>query len=253
MTIDKPALKALAEAAMQVEDEHEWYSPDGGYGLDPTDLKLIAAAKPAAILSLLAEIERLDSESLCPACKSSGEGWVMSDSGPDAHHIQVDCPECFGPGTMVGAYKAMKIQRDSQIERTTKAGGELFFMRIEFEKLKAENESLRKDAERNNRMLVASCITIGEICEALGIDNHSEPDMIVEAVRELKADKGRLREDLILAKQAPLYSVRRDAWRYRWLRDHHIGDDPESINLECAGTPGLSAAIDAAAGNDESI
>lgn len=53
--------------------------------------------------------------------------------------------------------------------------------------LLAENEALRKDAERNNRMLVASCITIGEICEALGIDNYSEPDMIVEAVRELKA------------------------------------------------------------------
>lgn len=50
----------------------------------------------------------------------------------------------------------------------------------------SEVESLRKDAERNNRMLVSAAITIGEICEALGIDNHSEPDMIVEAVRELK-------------------------------------------------------------------
>ena len=35
-------------------------------------------------------------------------------------------------------------------------------------------------------MLVSAAITLGEICEALGIDNHSEPDMIVEAVRELK-------------------------------------------------------------------
>lgn len=82
-----------------------------------------------------------EDEQLCPACKGSGEGWVLSDGGPDAHHIQVDCPECFGPGTMRSAYEAMKIQRDSHIERTNKAGGELFFMRI-------ENESLRKDAER---------------------------------------------------------------------------------------------------------
>lgn len=63
---------------------------------------------------------------------------------------------------------------------------------------------------------------------------------------QLKAENVRLREELILAKQAPLYSTRRDAGRYRWLRDHHVGDDPASINLDCASEPGLSAAIDAA-------
>jgi hypothetical protein len=37
-----------------------------------------------------------------------------------------------------------------------------------------------------------------------------------------------------------------DAARYRWLRDEHIGDDPESINLPVSKRPGLDAAIDAA-------
>lgn len=37
-----------------------------------------------------------------------------------------------------------------------------------------------------------------------------------------------------------------DAERYRWLRDHHIGDDAESINLLPAPNRGLDAAIDAA-------
>jgi hypothetical protein len=61
--------------------------------------------------------------------------------------------------------------------------------------LEKEVESLRKDAELNKRRLRTVCLTIGEICEALGIDNHSEPDMIVEAVRELKVEVDELRKD----------------------------------------------------------
>jgi hypothetical protein len=38
----------------------------------------------------------------------------------------------------------------------------------------------------------------------------------------------------------------KDAARYRWLRDQHIGDDPEGINIEPGKRPGLDAAIDAA-------
>lgn len=42
-------------------------------------------------------------------------------------------------------------------------------------------------------------------------------------------------------------ALREDAERYRWLRAVHIGDDPESINLDRApGQRGLDAAIDAA-------
>ena len=37
-----------------------------------------------------------------------------------------------------------------------------------------------------------------------------------------------------------------DAERYRYLRDHYIGDDPEAINLDAAKKPGLDAAVDAA-------
>jgi len=38
--------------------------------------------------------------------------------------------------------------------------------------------------------------------------------------------------------------VVRDAERYRWLRDEHIGNCPESINLSHGRKPGLDAAID---------
>lgn len=86
--------------------------------------------------------------SVCPVCKGSGEGWVMSDSGPDGHHIQVDCPECNGRGTLIGAYEAMKDQRDGSDERYIAAGGDLLFMRAERDQLKGESESLRAQLER---------------------------------------------------------------------------------------------------------
>lgn len=41
-------------------------------------------------------------------------------------------------------------------------------------------------------------------------------------------------------------AVRKDAERYRWLRDYWIGDDPASINMDSANRRGLNAAIDAA-------
>lgn len=156
MTIDKPALKALAEKATEgnweVKPGSEFWTVSSNTrtvaevnlpykasaAQEQADAKYIAAANPAAILALLAEIEALTTDR--DYCKRIA-----------AHNKDV---------------------------------GESF--QEECDRLKAEVESLRKDAERNNRMLVAACITIGEICEALGIDNHSEPDMIVEAVRELK-------------------------------------------------------------------
>jgi sirohydrochlorin ferrochelatase len=59
-------------------------------------------------------------------------------------------------------------------------------------------------------------------------DVHAMADML----RQLLAENDALRDD---------------AERYRWLRAVHIGDDPESINLDRApGQRGLDAAIDAA-------
>ena len=147
----------------------------------------IAAANPTAVLALIAEVDELKIGSLCPACEGSGEGWVSSDNGPDAHNIQVDCPECFGPGTMLGAYQAMKIQRDSQIERTLNAGGDLLFMRAERDQLKADVEALRKDAGRY-RWLREECksqeskITIAEMYRFNLVGwSGDDPDGVIDA------------------------------------------------------------------------
>ena len=160
--IDYSELKRLAEAALNDNGD---YVALNDYGM---------AVPPAVVLDLIAEVEELKSDSLCPACEGSGEGWVRSDNGPDAHSIQVDCPECFGPGTMLGAYQAMKIQRDSQIERTVKAGGDLLFMRSERDQLKAEVERLTTD----NASLRGSCAKLG-----------SEHAGMVRQIKKLKGAK----------------------------------------------------------------
>lgn len=89
-----------------------------------------------------------DEDLICPVCEGSGEGWTMSDSSPDAHMIQVDCGECSGSGSLHGAYQTVKTQRDYLANRLSEAGGQALFMRSEIDKLKAENEALRKYAER---------------------------------------------------------------------------------------------------------
>ena len=137
MTIDKSALKALAEAA--IAQEARWKAEGEPWPKwNRCLLEMQIAANPATILALLAEIHRLE-------CRLE----VSDDT--------------------LGVIRLCLKAAEADIDQ-----------------LKTENESLRKDAERNNRMLVSAAITIGEICEALGIDNHSEPYMIVEAVRELK-------------------------------------------------------------------
>jgi hypothetical protein len=58
--------------------------------------------------------------------------------------------------------------------------------------LKAEVESLRKDSERNQRMLLASCLDLGTIGEALGADMNSDGGELLGIVIDLKAQNSRL-------------------------------------------------------------
>ncbi|WP_286919747.1 hypothetical protein [Pseudomonas sp. UBA6753] len=55
----------------------------------------------------------------------------------------------------------------------------------EIEQLKAENEALRKDAKRSERMLLDVCVNIGSIGEALGLDMDADADMMIGTARDL--------------------------------------------------------------------
>lgn len=230
MTIDKSALKALAEAATK----GEWrYGPGDGDDENPVvfvdlpqasavaisilfesdwatdiDAKFVSKANPATILALLAENEALRK--------------IISESATAC-------------GAAVSAECSLEFMGHLPSEISSVVGG------------------LRKDAERNNRMLVASCITIGEICEALGIDNHSEPDMIVEAVREMKSGHAECAEFIDSAcTDDDAKAVQKDAERYRWLRsmenqtiytlDARVDDHIECLDM--LGEGELDKAID---------
>ncbi|MFY0995380.1 MULTISPECIES: hypothetical protein [Pseudomonas] len=56
----------------------------------------------------------------------------------------------------------------------------------------AENEALRKDAERNKRMLLDACVSTGSIGEALGLDMDADADMMIGTARDLVAGMNRI-------------------------------------------------------------
>lgn len=105
-----------------------------------------------------------------------------------------------------------------------------------------------------------ACGDTGDVHEITG-EWRGECDclsaQLISANRELdqlKAKNEALREDLALAKQAPLYSTRQDAKRYRWLirrisksQYHFLGAELTS-NTEA----GVGAAIDAAMAKEAS-
>lgn len=119
-------------------------------------------------------------DDLCPVCKGSGDGWMLSDNGPDAHNIQVDCQECNGRGSLIGAYESMKAQLGSMNERYTKAGSDLFFVGIERDNLRSEVERLTSD----NASLRGSCAKLG-----------AEHAGMVRTVRKQEKDLDRLIKD----------------------------------------------------------
>lgn len=49
----------------------------------------------------------------------------------------------------------------------------------------AENEALRKEAERSKSMLLDACVQIGSIGEALGLDMDADADMMIGTARDL--------------------------------------------------------------------
>ena len=112
----------------------------------------------------------------------------------------------------------MKIQRDSQIERTVKAGGDLLFMRSERDQLKAEVETLTAAAQA--------------LCDEWRKD-QAEVERLTAELYEAKefqpigeaclSNRDTLRESLGLKLGEHLHdhveALRKDAYRYRWLRN----------------------------------
>lgn len=141
----------------------------------------------------------------------------------------------------------------------------------------AENDSLYFDDDGYTRHLLDADaghdVTEKDYCAALKFIAAANPKVVMELIAEVerlrtaegdamtykagmencaaqrdeaKADNDLLRAEINHLISSPLYSTRMNSKRYLWLRDSHIGDDPESINLECGPNKGINSAIDAA-------
>lgn len=120
----------------------------------------------------------------------------------------------------------------------------------ENDQLKAENDQLFGETERlkaeNGRLkMEIECAQLN-LSVAVGVKNSQQSEL-----HEAKSENEALREEIEHSKTNPLYSTRANSRRYVWLRDNHIGDSPESINLDPGPRPGLNSSIDAAMGKGE--
>lgn len=147
MTIHKEKLKALAE---QSALEPKWYEA-GSHGLKNVshlhDREFIAAASPATVLALLAEIERLEQ---CLFMESAELAW--SDSDGRAIQAERDQLKVELAGYQQGAKAEAEAADEARAEvRSLKAENEALRDGANYraiQSLRADCEALRKDAER---------------------------------------------------------------------------------------------------------
>lgn len=71
--------------------------------------------------------------------------------------------------------------------------------------------ALIAENKRNQRIVLSACMSMGAIGESLGLDMDSDGDEMLGMVAELKAERDQLK--------AENEALRKDADRYRWLRN----------------------------------
>lgn len=72
-------------------------------------------------------LEAIDKLKLCPRCDANGYIEVMSDGGPDAYEVQVDCPHCNGQQTLAAAYDGVLKLLKREEEKYREAAAVVFF------------------------------------------------------------------------------------------------------------------------------
>lgn len=159
------------------------------------------------------------------------ECWPSDENGPDLQIGRLDEEDNRWPLMTVDTEQYDQEQDAPKVAQYYAAANPAAVLALiaEVEALKDERDYCRRVADHNLD---------------LGVQYMNERD-------KAKTDNELLRAEINHLKSCPLYSTRMNSKRYLWLRDSHIGDDPESINLECGPNNGLNSAIDAAMSNKE--
>ena len=84
----------------------------------------------------------------CPACNGSGEEIHATYHGPDSFERLGHCTACNGDGRTSAALSVASERLVSETAHRGDLQAKAWGLQAEIEQLKAENEALRKDAER---------------------------------------------------------------------------------------------------------
>lgn len=188
MTIDKDRLKALAEAVNQHSEkigEHAWYEPCEVSSLmmaSAEDAELISAMNPETVLGLLAEIERIETKYRDAKDSNVGLGWAINELRGSFKNFHRSLCARFGY-----VHDEKDWFRD-QVSLQEHVAGQI-------DQLKAENGALRK--------IISDAATA---CGA-SVSVECTPEFMANLPAEISVAVG---------------GLRKDAERYRWLREPEI-------------------------------
>lgn len=157
---DIQKLKALAQKQINPAN---WFKPgEKVEGLESEDLEFIAAANPALVLELITEVERLKQHETANAEWQEKTEWVQET----------------GQWYELGMHRADVLRKrcdDAAFHQQAQAG--------QLVKLIAENQALRKDAERYRFVVdcpIRTMVALGRKAHEADFDLSGECDRLME-------------------------------------------------------------------------
>lgn len=104
----------------------------GAYDLLRELFSVMAAAQP----------QPKGTDAPCPRCDGSGEITVMSDGGPDAYEVPMNCDHCSGTGGLADAYAQVAKRLEETDTKYTQLYGKVYFNRTDADLLRQAVEAL---------------------------------------------------------------------------------------------------------------
>lgn len=145
-------------------DQSVWMTPEMSSAPKTIHEAAAALESPERVQGDEAATDPEDCNAWCPRCNGHGHDVEMSDSGPDAYEVMVNCRHCDGEGTLYAAYTGVVRELAKKHQAYLKACGELYFAKYAAHTpptapaQDAQGDELLRDLEalmNNNRITVS--------------------------------------------------------------------------------------------------
>ncbi len=198
MTIDKEKLRALTQAATkELSDCIEHGGNPGRSALSGLQgyLQVEGYGLAKAITGLLDEIQGMAKDAARAQMKqreSAGSREMLEAAASDMDAMSQEVAR------LKAENEALRDGANHRAIQSLRADCDELRKAIELHAgyhAKADRlAEVEKDLSRHKRMLLSGAVTIGQICELLGLDENSDFEEVVAAVRELRDDRDGLLE-----------------------------------------------------------